>query len=323
LISGAIFYVSDATLFTVFTPTYNRAHTLHRVYDSLCAQTARDFEWIVVDDGSTDSTGELVTNWAKTADFPIRYFRQEHSGKHIAHNFAVREARGKFFLPLDSDDACSPRALERMAYHWNAIPERDRALYSGVDGLCSYQNGQIVGDVFPSDPFDNSLRERRYLHRIRGEKWGSTLTDIVRRFPFPELGDSQFTPEGLVWLDIAKNYKNRCVNEVFRIYYVDDSHTGATLSKRSSLDDAPGRLQYYIWLLNNDLGYFFSCPGPFLKAATMLPIMSRLTGKRFRDVLDSLHTAPSKLLVLLAVPVSCLLYVADRALRAQRTHKAA
>ena len=147
----------DSALFTVFTPTYNRAHTLRRVYDSLCAQTLRDFEWIVIDDGSTDGTAELVANWVKAADFPVRFFRQEHSGKHIAHNLAMREARGKFFLPLDSDDACAPRALERMAYHWNTIPDSERALYSGVDGLCSDQNGEIIGDRFPSEPFDTTL----------------------------------------------------------------------------------------------------------------------------------------------------------------------
>src|SRR5262249_2422136 len=106
---------SKMPLFTVFTPTYNRAHTLHRVFDSLCAQTLRDFEWLVIDDGSSDSTRELIDNWTKSAHFTIRYIKQDHSGKHIAHNCAVREARGQFFLTLDSDDACTPQALERMA----------------------------------------------------------------------------------------------------------------------------------------------------------------------------------------------------------------
>jgi glycosyltransferase involved in cell wall biosynthesis len=312
--------VADSVLFTVFTPAYNRAHTIHRVYDSLCAQTLRDFEWIVIDDGSTDSTAEMVANWVKSADFPVRYFRQAHSGKHIAHNLAMRQARGRFFLPLDSDDACAPRALERMAYHWNTIPDNERALYSGIDGLCCDQNGQIIGDRFPSEPFDTTLRERRYVYRMRGEKWGSTLTEIVRRFPFPEL-PGQFTPEGSIWLDIAKTYKNRCVNEVFRVYYVDDEYTGATLSKRRTIEDAPGRLHYYLWLLNNDLGYFFNSPAPFLKAAVMLPIVARFASQRLGQTLRSLHTVPSKLLVLLALPVSFLLYFCDWMLRHGRTEK--
>jgi hypothetical protein len=156
---------------------------------------------------------------------------------------------------------------------------------------------------------------------MRGEKWGSTLTDIVRRFPFPDAPGSQFTPEGLVWLDIAKTYKNRCVNEVFRIYYVGDAHTGATLSKRRSFEDAPGRLYYYLWLLNNDLGYFLNSPLPFLKAAVMLPIVARLSGKSLRSIFGSLWMAEAKLLVLLAVPVSYLLLVFDRSLRSRVTTK--
>src|ERR1700736_1708087 len=95
----------EAPFFTVFTPTYNRAHTLHRVFNSLKAQSFRDFEWVLVDDGSTDNTEELAELWIKTADFPIRYFWQKNSGKHIAYNFGIREARGQMFAVLDSDDA--------------------------------------------------------------------------------------------------------------------------------------------------------------------------------------------------------------------------
>ncbi len=305
--------LSDAPLFTVFTPTYNRAHTLQRAFDSLCAQTLRDFEWLVVDDGSTDSTSELIATWVKGADFPIRYFKQDHSGKHIAHNLAAREAHGRFFLPLDSDDACAPRALERMAYHWTTIAARDRALFCGVSGLCSDQHGRIVGEQFPSDPFDTSLRERRYVYRLRGEKWGSTLMEIVRRFPFPEISGTQFTPEGVVWLEIAKTYKNRCVNEIFRIYYVDDDETGVTLTKRRGLgDSAPGRFYYYVWLLNNDLEYFFRSPIPFVKAAVMLPIVARFSGQSFRSVWKSLEKPSARALVLLALPFASLLYASDR-----------
>jgi len=314
--------VIDSVSFTVFTPTYNRAHTLHRVYDSLSAQSLRDFEWIVVDDGSTDGTAELVANWAKSSDFPIRYFTQQHAGKHIAHNLAVHEARGRFFLPLDSDDACPPRALERMLHHWNTIPAVERASFSGVAGLCIDQNGKLIGDQYPSDPFDSTLRERKYLYRLRGEKWGSALTEIVRRFPFPPIVGTQFVPEGTVWLEMAKAYKDRCVNEVFRIYYVDDCKTGETLTGRNRLrEDAPGRWHYYIWLLNNDLEYILRSPVPFLKAAIMLPIVARLAGKGLPSTLDSLRTAPGKLLVLLVLPLSCLLYAYNWAPRATTTEK--
>ena len=104
-------------VFTVFTPTYNRAYTLHRVYESLKAQTYRDFEWLIVDDGSNDNTRELIQKWQNESLFSIRYIYQQNSGKHIAFNRAVREAKGELFLTLDSDDACVEEALERFKYH--------------------------------------------------------------------------------------------------------------------------------------------------------------------------------------------------------------
>ncbi len=314
--------MAQSCAFTVFTATYNRAHTLHRVYDSLCAQTFRDFEWIVIDDGSSDNTAELVADWAKAAQFPIRYFRQDHSGKHVAHNLAVREAQGQFFLPLDSDDGCPPFALERMLHHWNTIPLAERACFSGVAGLCIDQNGQLIGDQYPSDPFDTTLRERKYLYRLRGEKWGSVLTEIVRRFPFPQIAGTQFVPEGTVWHEIAKTYKDRCVNEVFRVYYVDDVQTGVTLTRRNRFrEDSPGRWYYYVWLLNNDIEYLFRAPIPFLKAAIMLPIVARGTGKGLRNTLRLLRASQAKLLVLSALPLSCLFYIYGWTLRSPTTKK--
>jgi glycosyltransferase involved in cell wall biosynthesis len=302
--------MADAPLFTIFTPTYNRAHTLHRVYDSLCSQTLRDFEWLVIDDGSTDNTPALVAGWTNAAKFPIRYFKQDHAGKHIAHNLAVREARGRFFLPLDSDDACLPHALERMVYHWNSIPQPDRVSYSGVDGLCIDQRGKIIGDQFPSNPFDANMREQCYVYRVRGEKWGSTLTEIVRKIPFPEIKGT-YIPEGTLWLQLAKKYRKRCVNEIFRIYYVGDERTGTTVTKRirNFGGYAPGRLYFYTWLLNNDLEYFLHSPTPFLKAAVMLPIAARFSRQSVRGILKSLKRPSAKALVVLALPFSAVLCV--------------
>jgi glycosyltransferase involved in cell wall biosynthesis len=296
-------------LFTVFTATYNRAHTLHRVFDSLCAQTIRDFEWLIIDDGSSDDTSELISRWAAAADFPIRYFRQDHSGKHIAHNLAIREARGQFFLSLDSDDACAPRAMEMITTYWNAIPLPERTSFFAVVGLCRDQHGEIIGDIFPSNPFDSNLREKRYVHGLRGEKWGAALTEVVRRYPFPAIAKTHFAPEGIVWLDIAKTYKTRYVNEVFRIYYVDDYATGTTLTKKKALNEnAPGRLHYNIWLLNNDLEYFFYSPMPFLKAAVVLPVAAYASKQSLWSVLQALNGVPAKVLVLTALPIWAALY---------------
>jgi glycosyltransferase involved in cell wall biosynthesis len=307
--------VIDTCAFTVFTATYNRAHTLHRVFNSLCAQSLRDFEWLVVDDGSTDNTQELVASWAAAADFLIRYFKQNHAGKHFAHNLAVREARGRFFLPLDSDDACVPNALERMMYWWNTIPPDQRSAFCGVTGLSIDQHGKLVGNRFPSEPLDATMRDLLYVHRTRGERATFRLTKILQNYFFPEIALGQYVPEGIVWLDIAKKYKNRAVNEVFRIYYVDDAETGATVSKKKIGSHALGRWYYYEWLLNNDLEYFFKSPVPFLKAAIMLPIVARYSHQSLVHSLNSLQTFWAKVLVMAVLPVALMMDAFDRVRR--------
>lgn len=294
--------------FTVFTPTYNRAHTLTRVFDSLRAQASRDFEWLVVDDGSTDNTPELISSWGTKANFSVRYFRQENSGKHIAHNLAVREARGEFFVVLDSDDAAEPRALERLRAVWLDIPAAARSDFCAVGGLSRDQNGKIVGDPFPTSPFDVSFRERVFVFRIRGEKAIAWRLDVVRRYPFPEIAGTNFVPEGTIWLQTANEHKIRFVNEVFRIYYIEDETTGATLSSRNNIvASARGRQYYYAWLLNNEMEHFSRTPMPFIRAAAMMPVVARYAGHSFRDVWQELNGWRPRFLVLAAYPLSLIL----------------
>jgi glycosyltransferase involved in cell wall biosynthesis len=313
--------VSDTPLFTVFTPTFNRAHTINRVFDSLCAQTFRDFEWLVVDDGSTDGTSKLISDWSKAAKFPIRYFQQENSGKHIAYNFAMEQARGKFFAPIDSDDALLPLTLEKLNRTWNDIPEVERSNFSGIWGLCRDQHGTEIGDRFPTSPFDADLHDVVYVHRISGEKWCVLCTDVARKFPFPEI-QRTYIPEGMIWLKIAKTYKTRFVNEVFRIYYVDDDKTGETITSRGGTGaHAAGRMCFYAWLLNNNLNYFTSSPMPFLKAAVMLPLVTRYAGHPFRQAFSLLESIWAKGLVCLTFPVSLLLYSGRFRGRSVAAHK--
>ncbi|MGB6795783.1 MAG: glycosyltransferase family A protein [Xanthobacteraceae bacterium] len=312
-----------APRFTIFTPTYNRAHTLQRGYDSLRAQTLRDFEWIVIDDGSTDGTEELVGGWIEAAGFPIRYLRQDHAGKHMAHNLGLREARGYFFSCLDSDDALTPSALERLDYHWRTIPDAERCGFYAVDGLCCDQYGNIIGDKYPAEPLDATISELKYIYRLRGEKWGVGLTEILRRYPFPDVARGTYLPEGIVWQEIGKTYKSRSVNEIVRVYFVDEGHSGVTVDKKRNLTaHAAGRWHYYTWLLNNDLGYFFRAPLPFIKAAIMLPIVARASRQTLARTFAGLNGLAAKLLVLLALPLSALLCLYDNAkTRARRMER--
>ena len=303
----------DQPLFTIFTATFDRAHTLHRVFEGLQAQTLKDFEWLIIDDGSTDNTAELVAGWQKSASFAIRYIRQEHGGKHIAHNRALKEARAEFFVVADSDDGLVPNALERIHWHWNAIPEAERDKYWAIAGLACDENCQIVGDRFPSSPFDTNFRDLYYVHKIHGEKFYVSPTAVLRKYPFPELAGTQFVPEAVVWFEIAKTYKHRAVNEIWRIYYRDQTDISGTLSSRKNLPTtARGRLYYYVWLLNNDIGYFFNAPKVFLKAALMIPTASHYARRPWGETWRALKSLSGKLLVLSTLPLGVLVCLGYR-----------
>jgi glycosyltransferase involved in cell wall biosynthesis len=206
---------------TVFTATFNRARQLHRVYDSLCQQTFRDFEWIVIDDGSTDGTMDLVDEWKVSAKFPLRYFWQENQGKHVAFNRAVSVAKGELFLAADSDDAFVPEALEQFVFHWESVPESKREEFVGVTALCVDDKGRVIGNRFPRSPMDSDALEIYYRHKVRGEKWGFHRVDVLRQYPFPEPPGGKFVPEEIVWGAIGESFRTRFVNEPLRIYFGD------------------------------------------------------------------------------------------------------
>lgn len=264
--------------FTVFTPTYNRANTLSRVFESLMQQTFTDFEWLIVDDGSMDQTDALIQEWQQKAFFPIRYYFQENQGKHIAFNKGVQKAVGKFFVPLDSDDACLPQSLERFLTLWNTIPDAQKENFSGICVLCQDQNGSIIGDHFPCSILDSNSCEIDYKYRVTGEKWGFHRTEILKKYPFPEVRDVKFIPESIIWHNIAKKYQIRCVNEALRIYYLENSANGSLTSSRSLLCSKKAKLQYYRFALNNDIAWFMDAPLVFAKYAFQYVRYSRALG---------------------------------------------
>jgi glycosyltransferase involved in cell wall biosynthesis len=191
--------VETAPLITVLTPTYNRAHLLGRVYESLLAQTFPRFEWIIVDDGSEDDTETLVRSWIDEGALEILYRQQANLGKVAAVNRGVEVARGEFTTTIDSDDWLVPDALERLLAHWRAIPEGEQQNFSGIVGLCAYEDGRIVGDPFPSDPLDCDPAELTYVHGVAGDKHGLLRTAVLREFPFPFEGAYAYVSPGLVW----------------------------------------------------------------------------------------------------------------------------
>lgn len=212
---------------TVFTPTYNRGYIIHNLYESLKRQTNKNFEWIVIDDGSTDNTESLFRQWAlQDNGFEIIYCKVENGGKHRAINKAVDMASGESFFIVDSDDYLVDEAMERAAGWFETVREDDS--FAGISGLRGFDENQPIGGWgnFSSYYVDiTNLERKKYgLSRDKAEVY---KTSILRQYRFPEYEGENFVTEGVVWNAIARDgYKLRWYKEIIYIcQYLDDGLT--------------------------------------------------------------------------------------------------
>lgn len=231
--------------FSIITATYSRAHLLERVFRSLEAQTFRDFEWIVVDDGSPDDTEEIVRRLSDGASFPIRYLKKDNGGKISAVNHGMTVARGFFIGVQDDDDWYCPEAMERCWTRWLEIPEEKRDEYVGLAALASYPDGRIVGTRFSKEILDSDSIDIRCVHHAVGDHKSFLRAEVFRQYPFPE--DIGGIPESLVWNRIALRYKTRFVDEIWSyIEYLPDGMSARFHLRKGS--DALG-----MWLCAKEL----------------------------------------------------------------------
>ena len=209
-------------LITVFTPSYNRAHLLPRLYESLKAQTMQCFEWIIVDDGSTDDTEEIVKEWL--GGDRIRYIKQANGGKHRAINRGVKGARGELFFIVDSDDTLPKNSIKTIYDYWLEI--RDDKSFGGVAGYMAHHNGEKIGKGCDKEIIDCNSLDLRYKYNVKGDMAEVFRTEVLKEFPFLEIDDERFCPEALIWNRIAQKYKLRVFHSV--IYFRDYLSGGLT-----------------------------------------------------------------------------------------------
>lgn len=201
-------------MLTIFTPTYNRCHTLKRLYESLSRQTDMNFEWLVVDDGSTDDT-ETLFRGIERKFFPVRYYKKENGGKHRAINYGVPLATGEWFLIVDSDDFLADNAVETIA-RCTATIENDPKFCAVVGNKVNFDR-QVVGTPCNYEILDTDFLSYRNRYHIIGDRAEVVRTSVMREFPFPEFEGENFCTEGVVWNRMAQKYKARYVNEDFYI----------------------------------------------------------------------------------------------------------
>jgi len=217
---------------TILTPTYNRSNTLRRCYESLCNQTLTDFQWLIIDDGSTDGTCDLICELIEeTNRFPINYYYKQNGGKHTAINYAQKYIEGELVLILDSDDILTTDAVREIKCYWDKY-KNDKTI-SGLS-LLKAENKEneliTVGLKYPHDEFRSNYIEYRINGDIPGDKCEVIRTDILKRYPFPVVEGEKFLGEGFLWIHVANEYDTIYINKV--IYICEYLSGGLTKSGR-------------------------------------------------------------------------------------------
>ena len=212
-----------ATL-TVFTPAYNRAHTLPRTYESLLLQDCKDFVWLIVDDGSSDNTAELVRDWQKNDNgFDIRYIYKENGGMHTAHNTAYENIDTELNVCIDSDDCMAKGAVGKILTKWNEVKDLG---YAGLIGLDADLEGKLIGAGFPDGMTETTLMGY-YAAGGSGDKKLVYRTDVINRYPpYPVFEGERYVALAYKYRLIDQDYKLAVIDQVLcNVEYQADGHS--------------------------------------------------------------------------------------------------
>lgn len=275
---------------TVFTPAYNRAHTIGRTYESLCRQTCKDFLWLIIDDGSSDNTRELVESWQqKDNGFEIQYIYQENQGMHGAHNTAYQNIHTELNTCIDSDDYMPDDAVEKIVTFWKT---HGSDKYAGIVGLDYAEGGGLIGTEFPKSMTETTLNGY-YGRGGRGDKKLVYRTDVIQKYPeYPRFKGERYFSLGYKYLLIDQDYRLLTLNEPLVI--VDYQLDGSSYSMYRQYWNNPNgfmflrkvHMQYYASLKArfrtcihyvshciraNKQKELFSCPCPWLTLLAILP----------------------------------------------------
>ena len=227
-------------LLTILTPTFNRGHLLSKCYESLLKQSNNNFEWLIVDDGSTDDTEAIVTSLIDKKEINIRFLKKTNGGKHTAVNFGVREISSLLTLILDSDDYLAIDAVEVIEKTFNRF--KGNSSICGFTFLKQYPDGRIMGDRFPQEGIYNFI-DLRVNYKVSGDQCDVFFTNILKRFPFSEYAGEKFIGESTSWIRMANEYDMVGINHpIYIAEYLDGGLT--KLGKRFRLNAPYGGMEY-------------------------------------------------------------------------------
>jgi len=204
---------------TIFTPTYNRESYLGKLFESLKNQTNHDFKWLIIDDGSTDKTEEVVKTFYDSSNFEIEYIKKENGGKHTALNLAFKMIESDYTFIVDSDDTLTSDAVQ-LIYDNDAIVKENNL--AGMCFLKGYDEKTVIGTPFPQNGIFNDI-ELRYGENVIGDKTEIWRTDILKKYEFPVFEGERFQGENYVWWKIAFEYDMLYINKiVYLAEYLSD-----------------------------------------------------------------------------------------------------
>lgn len=284
-------------ILTIFTPAYNRAHTIGRTYESLKKQNCKEFIWLIIDDGSTDNTSELVEQWKnELCGFEIRYIYKENGGMHTAHNIAYENIDTELNVCIDSDDCLAEEAVQKILNKWEAVKDFG---YAGIIGLDADMNtGEIIGSKFPEDMWETTLVEY-YAKGGKGDKKLVYRTDVINRYPpYPVFAGEKYVALAYKYRLIDNDYKLAVLNEVLcNVEYQTDGSSG-TMYK-----------QY----LKNPRGFAFwrkiSMQYPESRKRMFRDCVHYVSSSLIAHNCHFIKESPKKVYTLLAIPFGALLTV--------------
>lgn len=282
-------------LLTVFTPTYNRAHLLHKCYESLKRQTSKNFIWLVIDDGSTDNVKQLIEKWKEEADFEIRYIFKTNGGMHSAHNTAYANIDTELNVCIDSDDYMTDDAVEKITVAWR---ERKSENIAGLAGLDLYTSGELIGTRFPKDLNEATLFDIYHKYGVTGDKKLVYRTELTKAFPYPEYEGEKYVGLNYKCHKIDERYKLALINEPLCIVeYMADGSTNNMLKQYRR--NPKGWCFYRIENMkipNTSLGFKFKECVHYISSSMICK------NKRF------IKKTPCKVLTVAAIPLGLALY---------------
>ncbi|ESU32064.1 beta-glycosyltransferase [Bacillus sp. 17376] len=281
---------------TVFTPTFNRAYCLSNCYESLIRQTNKDFIWLIIDDGSTDNTKDLVSIWQTERLIEIQYIWQENQGMHGAHNTAYELIETELNVCIDSDDYMPDDAVEKIIMMWEKHGSQN---VSGIIGLDSNFDGKVIGSLLPTNLKTSTLFDLYYKYGVSGDKKLVYRTDLTKEFPYPIFKNEKYVGLAYKYYKLDQKYTLLLMNEVLCcVEYLPD---GSSLNMLRQYQKNPKGFAFY----RKELMKLPFVNGKFKFRQAVHYVSSCLLDKNFQFIKE----APNKSLTTIAVPLGIILFL--------------